>query len=917
MTPRRLSPGRLLWRHATAGVGASVTVAIVVFVLAAIAVGVPRAIQLLVTDSVQHEVTSLPVTSRDLVAQAFGGPMIGASANPGDSSFEPDVDAIWGSLEDGIGDVRNAMPEVVERSVGDVQYAVTLVPNRAISDRPGAPDTEISLGFDPRLLDHVSITSGEMPNPMSADVPNDEPTGILLSAIIADRMEWTPGEVREVRSTNCNRPLRLTGALTANDENDPYWEHVKASLRPSIEIIGLAPPVVIGVGFAHPASWEHVIPFSPGAQMQVWFPVKADALTAANAADFAQGVRQFTRNAHRVAEPAVEDAWFGRFTNFPVHELPFSTRVTNALDEAIAATSATSAVLAMVASGPIGVAAAVLLLGARLVTDRRNAGLQLAAARGASPAQLRGTLVAEGLGVGVPAAALGAVVGSIAVPGPPQPVTFVLAALVAVLPSVLLAVTPVVSGMRRIRADLGPRAVGPWRWILEALIVAAAALSVFLLLRRGFTTTGGSVTVDPLLAAVPLLLALATCVVVMRAYPIPLAAISRWSARRPGLVAFLGASRGVRDPAAGLAPILAMVVGVSVAVFSAAMLSTVSSGVDHAARSAVGADLLVSSQAITAAQADAIAATEGVVATAPVYAEVRVTMEHDGGRDSVTVIVVDARELSAVQKGLPGSIANPDRLLGDDERIPVIASDAVVELLDGHAQTDIEGTASDVVGTAPSESPVSARRAWVIVDRSNAEELVGTVYSPSRVFVDLDEAASAEKARDDIRSLVQASATVSVPVDLAAQLRANPVVSGLQSALIAALLLVSFLCTVAVVMTLARGAAARDRLLSLLRTLGLSRRSGTAIVAWELAPLTVVALLAGTALGLVLPGVVVAGVDLTLFTGGAAQPPVVIDPLLTALVTGGFLLLVFGATTTAVLSARRTDPATALRTIEE
>src|SRR5690606_2589534 len=110
---------------------------------------------------------------------------------------------------------------------------------------------------------------------------------------------------------------------------------------------------------------------------------------------------------------------------------------------------------------------------------------------------------------------------------------------------------------------------------------------------------------------------------------------------------------------------LAMVVGVSVAVFSAAMLSTVSNGVDHAARSAVGADLLVSSQAITAQQADAIADTAGVVATAPVYAEVRVTLTHDGGRDYLTAIVVDAEELAAVQQGLPGSIEHVDRLQDD------------------------------------------------------------------------------------------------------------------------------------------------------------------------------------------------------------------------------------------------------------
>src|SRR5690606_19069076 len=114
----RLSTARLLWKHATAGGGASVTVAIVIFALAAIAVGAPRAIQLLVTQSVQHEVRSLPETTRDLVGQGFGGPMVGPSADPAQNGFEPAVDAVWGLFDDYLTEIRRAMPPVVERSVG-------------------------------------------------------------------------------------------------------------------------------------------------------------------------------------------------------------------------------------------------------------------------------------------------------------------------------------------------------------------------------------------------------------------------------------------------------------------------------------------------------------------------------------------------------------------------------------------------------------------------------------------------------------------------------------------------------------------------------------------------------------------------------------------------------------------------------
>lgn len=910
----RIGVVRLLWRHATTGVGASGTVAIVVLVVAALAVGVPRATQLLVTGSVQHEVGSLPVTSRDLVAEAFGGPVIGPSVET-ESPFAPEVDAVWGSFEDGLASIRREMPANLERNVGDVQYAVSLVPNKARADWDGAPDSEIALGFDPRMLDHATLVAGTLPVATTQTVPNTQPTEIMLSQTIATRMEWEIGEMRELRTPDGSQPLRLSGTFEANDQNDPYWRHVVASLRPSIEVIGLAPPVVIGVGFAHPASWEHVVPFSAGARMHAWFPVQPETLTAENAAVFASAVRQFTRSAHQVDDVSFDDVRSGRYSMFPVTELGFGSRVTTALDDAIATTSAAGAVLAMTASGPIGVVLAVLLLGARLIVDRRGAGLQLAAARGASRRQLRSTLAIEGLGLGLPAAALGAVVGALMVPGTPHPTSLLLPTFVGLMPAVLLATAPAATGMRRTRSDLEPRSAGTRRWIIEVMVLAAAGIAVFLLVRRGLTTTGA--IVDPLLAAVPLLLALAACVVVLRLYPLPLSAVVRAAGRGRGLVAFLGAARGLRDPAARLAPVLAMVVGVSVAVFSGAMLSTVSAGIEESAKASVGADLLVSSQAITAEQAGAIAATPGVVATAPVYAEVRVTVTFDGERDYLTVIVVDAAELAAVQHGDPGSIQNLNALTEAGDAVPVIASDAVADKLADASEIAVEREAVAVVGTAPSEGPMSDRRAWMIVDRTNARQLVGTIYSPARIFVDLDDVASATEVRDQIRGIVQSSATVLTPADAAAQLRSNPVVSGLQGALIAALLVISFLSTIAVVMTLARGGATRGRLLSMLGTLGLGRRAAGGIVAWELAPMTVAALVAGTALGLLLPAIVLAGVDLTLFTGGTGQPAVTIDPLLTLLVTGGFVLLVLAATTLAVVASRRVDAATVLRTIEE
>ena len=59
--------------------------------------------------------------------------------------------------------------------------------------------------------------------------------------------------------------------------------------------------------------------------------------------------------------------------------------------------------------------------------------------------------------------------------------------------------------------------------------------------------------------------------------------------------------------------------------------------------------------------------------------------------------------------------------------------------------------------------------------------------------------------------------------------------------------LTALLCAIAVVLTLVLNAPARARLLALLKTLGAPPRSGAGIVSWELVPLCVAAIVAGTA----------------------------------------------------------------------
>ncbi|WP_022886005.1 FtsX-like permease family protein [Glaciibacter superstes] len=911
-----LSVPWLIWRQASANLGGSITVAAIVLVMAALATGVPRAINNMFTDGLQLAVAQLPATQRDLVGAARGGPLSGPASRPGASGLSPELEAVWGLQEDSITSVQAEMPQALAAAVDPARYVVTLPPLGASPADPSIkkPATELSLGFDPHLAERIDIVEGKAPVAFASALPTDAAVELLLSAASAESMAWAVGDERVMGLPNGGQQvLRLSGTFDAADKNSTYWKHVPGALEPSVLSAGRLEPTYTGVAYLDPASWAVAGELSSNFINQVWFPVEAAELSSSGATDFAQSLRTFTRLPHAMASTEGTTGYVGD------SGMSFSTKLGLTLQDVFVRTSVTSAVLAMAASGPIGVVLAVLVLGARLIGHRRSTGLGLAAARGATTGQLRGVLAIEGAVIGIPAATVGTAIGLLVVSGQATPATFILPALVAIGPAILLALSTSEKSLRRFRSDLGVGTASRSRWVLEVLVLGVAAVSVVLLTQRGLTTSSDSIGVDPLLAATPLLLSLAACVVVMRVYPAPLRWLSERLKARPGLTNFLGSARAVRDPAAGFAPILPLVVGVSVAVFGAGMLATVQSGVETAARSEVGADLRVSAPHLTKEQLAAIIDVSGVAALAPVYARVAANLSIDGHRpDTVSVIVVDAAELRAVQAGGAGALDLPESLSAPaGDTVPVVLSDILAAEIEEGSSIELGDEKLDVVATGASEIPLTPKQSWVIVDRANADALVSSTFSPEIALVDLDDGADPALVSAGIRSAAGDGAEVVLPADLAEAVNSTPSVQGLRIALVLAIALAWLLTAVTVVMTLVLISPARDRILALLGALGLERSTKRALVGWEIGPLAVAALVAGTLLGTGLPFIVLAGVDLRPFTEGVVQPAVTQSPLLLALVLGGFLLVVVAGSAIALLTARRADAAGTLRTIEE
>ena len=842
MTARsHLSTAGLLRRQFLAGPGASIAVAVLVLVAAFLAIAVPRAVAALHTAALAEQLAALPADELDLTTETRAHPDAGPSASG--TTLDDDVDAVWGHQEELLTGIRDALPQPLRGITGAPLASLVMGPVRAVvpGATPSSPVYRVLPGFDPRFREHAVLTSGDWPAPVDGPLDGTAAVEIVLADAVAERMEWELGEERFIGFGAVNQPLRLVGTIAPADADAGFWTHVPTALEPSVVDNGLAPPEITAAAFVDATAWTAFSQVNLPVIMQAWIPCCPNASPPTRPrGSWASSAS--SRAACRRSAPANAVGWVST-----VGEVGFLSGLGAALGEAAVAAAASDAVLATIASGPIGVMIAVLVLGARVVFERRRAGLELAAARGASVGQLRGILAMEGLAIGVPAAIVGGAVGMLAVDADAGAGGWLLAAAFAVTPAVLLvASAPALSPLRRARADLGGAGRGRFRWIGELLVVLLAAAAVVLLLRRGLATSAAQTGVDPLLAAVPLLLSLVACIVVLRLYPIPLARLVRATAARPGLVPFLGSARALRDPSAGLVPVLAVVVGVSVAVFSVGAAR-------HRARrhrplggragrgGCRGLRPAVHARAARRVPRGARASRRSRPSTRPAGRSSAI----DGRQRSTTLIVIDTAEMRAVQAGRADATPLPEALAATPAATACpCCSRRLVDGLVASAD-DVGARRRAVPGRRPSSTSTTAyspRGDWVLMDRAERRAVHRHARAAGRAR------ATSRRARMSQRSPPRSPTIAGAGRDRGHARRASPRSSprdrprGLVTALVAAIVLASLLTALAIVLTLVVGppgaraaaAAARPRSASVAAASGRSwpgRSAPVAVVA--------------------------------------------------------------------------------------
>lgn len=925
--------GRLAWRQFTADPWVSLGLALLVGLVALLLTAVPRALVDVQSRQLVQDVTGLSAVQRDVIGE-WGRTVEVASLSTLDAELlgtsEEEharlVEDAWAPFREGAEKIRQAQPQPLRGVLAPAQM-VTLLQTTVTTTPPvgtGIAEVTYAAAVDPDLTGHVEIVEGDWPGLGAAantvlGVPareederdpaapaQDEGIPVLVSQDAAEQLQL------EVGQSLGSGPLVLSGTYRPVDAEDPRWQHIDNAAT-----LGLIPDPDRGTtAFAT----VFLSPQNRGSTGQpasvrtrLWYPVDPAGIAGRTdeVAQLRTQLTGFLAQQYTVATAAELGVPWEQTDQIPV----FTTELTSTLDRVVGQQRATSSLLAVIAAGPLGVALAVAALAARLVVHRRRPALTMALARGASPAQLRWLVAAEGLLLGLPAAALGHLAAMLLAPGPTPWWQWLVTGVIALVPSTALAASLDDASLRQTRSDLSGRSRSRWRWVVEVSVLALAAVATWRLLDRGARGDDAADSgIDLLAAGTPVLLALAACVVALRLYPVPLAALTAGLHGRASLTPFLGAARALRDPAGGLVPALAVVLGTAIALVSAVLLTTITRGAETAAWDGNGAAVRLSGPVLTEEARARLGDIEGVTAVAGLADSgqtARLTTD-DGERHSVRVWVVDG-DLQQVQAETPVT-GLPDALYAPEGPPGIVALRGLD--LPGDARLTLSRLDEvRLVGATP-RLPGADHASGVVVDTARWREGGPGTLTPRITLIGIADDADPRQVAQTVRAEAGSGVVTTVDERLR-EFTDAPVTRGLTALFVGATGVSALLTVLAVVAVQLMGSVARARLLSVLRTLGLAPGQTRALTAWELAPLLVVSVLVGGVLGLAVPWLLLRGLDLSGLTGGHVQPSLVLDPVVVALVLGAVVLTVLIAVTVSAWLSGRTNLAQALRVGEE
>ena len=544
------------------------------------------------------------------------------------------------------------------------------------------------------------------------------------------------------------------------------------------------------------------------------------------------------------------------------------------------------------------VAVVVLLLGGRLLAERRGGEFRLMRARGASRRQLAALALRAGVVVVIPAALAGTLIAILLTPSGSEPSAWWLAGLTALAALVsvpLFALREVPSaGLADERSDRQPTRPGRARRAVADLTLVLAAAGGVAVLRQEAARPGGA---DWYTSAAPALVAIPVAIVAVRLYPIAVRWLVRLSGRRPGVTMFVGLARAARTSLAAVLPAFALVLVLAVIAFGATVRAAVVRGDVAQSWRATGADVVIdayqSTHPMDGAARRAIAGVPGVQRTSAL--SLLPAVAADG--TPLTVIVVDPASYAALiaatpQPAFPAAALAGPGAAGGPGPMPVLASPSARRLVTGGRKILVgyHDFPVRVTGTVRHVPGASATGAFIVAPARAMVRTVGASEAqPSRVLV-VGPGVDAARMRSVVGRQLPA-ATLAFRAGRLASLTGAPLAHGTYTAFAEGVAAAAVFGAVVVLIMLALGARSRELTLARLFTMGLSPGQARRLVITEALPAIIAAAIGGAICAWLLVPLVGPAIDLSPLTGSPAPVPVRADYTLVGMLAAGLLAL--------------------------
>ena len=778
------------------------------------------------------------------------------------------------------------LPPTLARLYPDL-YLTVLSPAAAVrpSGVDGGQRISLQLGMlTPSDSDTITLSEGALPS-----APRDgERTEIdvVVSAGAADAASLQIGDVLEFTDANVDDIVAVVSGIVAPvEQSSPRWKDLPtlwSVTKSDVAVAFTALTNVEGMAAAEPLFAN---------------PVTATLRLVPEPTAFSSELIAPT-----IAQIGALRIDGSSLAGSSVADLVVRSNFDSALDEYPARARAAVAQMLVLIAGVLGVAAAVVMLLSRLVVARRAAELALERARGASLASIVIRSLLESLLV----AAVGGVIGvalSRSLPANPGGIAVILAVgvLAAPVQSAVLIARADRSG-RRTAANRGDRREvqrrgQARRLVVEAFIVVVAGAALFAVRSRGLlqTRTDG---VDPLLAAAPLLLAIAVTVIVLRVYPVVVRFAMGLGRRTRGALGTLGAMQAER--AIAVLPLASLTLAISLVVSGGLLVETVRSGQTDASWQRTGADVRVEGP-VTTDEVAAVSAAPGVTAASGVLTVHESKVAVGAESALVTIVAVDP-SFGEVLDRLPGDVDHDvSALFADSDPVPILIDESLARRLDGDVTLTIAGETREavdarVVGTFDSGADGYDNGPFIYISREALTHQIAFTVETNEMLV---MGPGAEQA------VAQLGSTVFSRVEWLADRQHQALVSGVNTVMLVSTGAVAVLALIGLIASVLSGARTRRRALSLLRTLGMNARLGWWLALSELAPLVLAALIGGVAAGVTIIVTLGPSFGLETLAGGLQPPPLVIAPWVIAGVVVGVALLALVAMLAEVVAHRR------------